>query len=89
MRNVHEVMETYKPFKKVAGKIGDLSKSGVDINKLAAAGPGRGRQQEMGMRQLQSMFTPQMLQKMGGVGNLQSMMKKFASGGGFPGMPGM
>jgi len=40
------------------------------------------------MRNLSNMFTPQMLQQMGGVQNLQRMVKQFG-GAGFPGMPGM
>ncbi len=54
----------------------------MDPRKLA--GPG-------GMRNLQQMFNPQMLQQLGGMQNISKMMKQFGANmpGGFPGFPGM
>lgn len=88
LRHVHEVLETYKPFKKVASKMGGLAKS-------LGGGPGgmmdpkklMGRGGQMNMNKLASAFNPQMLQQMGGMSGLQNMMRQFSSGG-FPGMGG-
>jgi len=95
LRHVHEVLETYKPFKKVASKMGVLAslmgggggKGGpggmIDPKKMT------GRQGQATMNKMASMFDPRMLQQMGGMGGLQNMMKQFTSGGGFPGLGGL
>lgn len=87
---VAEVLKTYKPFKNVASKIKDLSRNGMlDPRKM------QGKNGQMNMRQLAGMFPPQMVQQMGGMGNLQQMIKKFGGmgmggmGGGAGGMPDM
>jgi len=85
VNQVSEVLETFKPFKKVASKMKGLGK-GMDLSKMSKPG---GKMPNLNARQLSSMFDPRMLQQMGGVGNIQNMMKKFASGGmNIPGMPG-
>jgi len=88
--HVNDLIATYRPFKAVASKLKGLGKGGpMDLAKMGMPGGGRGgKNPQINARQLQSMFTPQMLQQMGGLGNIQNMMKKFASGG-FPGMPNM
>ena len=85
VRDVHILLETFKPFQKLASRMKGFGKGGMDPRKMA--GPG-------GMRNLQQMFDPRMLQQMGGVQNLQKMMKQFGAGGGMPGgfpggFPGM
>jgi signal recognition particle subunit SRP54 len=81
--HVGEVLNTFVPFQKVAKKISELSnnKGGLDMRKL------QGKNGQMNMKALTSMFSPQMIQKMGGMANIQQMMKKF--GAGMPGMPNM
>jgi signal recognition particle subunit SRP54 len=76
--HVVEVLTTFLPFQKFAKKISELSK-GVDPRKMT------GKNAQMNMKALNSMFTPQQIQKMGGMANMQQMMKKF----GGMGMPGM
>jgi signal recognition particle subunit SRP54 len=89
-RHVQEVIDTYKPFRKVWDQMINLGPKGLDPKNLMQ--PGRGGQ--MNMRKIASMFNPQMIAKMGGMGNLQNMMKQFSQampamgrGGKFPGMP--
>jgi len=85
-RHVQEVLDTFKPFKGVAGKLQGLGK-GMDFNKM---GNMTGRNGQANMRKMASMIDPRMLQQMGGMGNLQNLMSKFAGGmGGMPGMGGM
>eukprot|EP00823_Brevimastigomonas_motovehiculus_P000502 TRINITY_DN10632_c0_g1_i1.p1 TRINITY_DN10632_c0_g1~~TRINITY_DN10632_c0_g1_i1.p1 ORF type:complete len:503 (-),score=120.19 TRINITY_DN10632_c0_g1_i1:18-1526(-) len=83
-QHVNEVLETFKPFKKVASKMKDFSKKGMNLDDLGK----KGRNPLANMRQLSSMFDPRMIQQMGGMGNIQNLMKKFSSGG-FPGMGGL
>lgn len=84
LRQVQEVMDTFKPFKKVADKIKSLSKGGgLDFGKM------KGAKAQNSMRQIASALNPQMLQKMGGMGNLQNLMKQFAGGKFPPGMAGL
>jgi len=82
VRAVHEVIETFKPFKKVAQKMNKLGPQGMDRMMKGASGRGN---PAANMRQLAGMFDPRMIQQLGGMGNLQNMMKKFASAGGGPG----
>ncbi len=88
-KQVQELMDAFKPFQKVAEKLSQLTKSGIDPTKF---GPGlvgqKGRQAQQNMQQLASMFDPKMLQRMGGAGNLQKMMQSLAQGG-MPNIPGM
>jgi signal recognition particle subunit SRP54 len=94
LRHVHEVLETYKPFKKVASKMGGLAKmaqgggaggkGAPDMSKLM------GRNGQMDMSKLGSLLDPKMLAQMGGASGLQNMMKQFTGGAGGPGgMPDM
>jgi len=90
IRQVHEVLETFKPFQKVARKMSSMGAAGLD--RVTKAGPHGRMPGQVGARQLSSMFTPQMIQKMGGLGNIQNMMKKMSSGsmpGGLQGLMGM
>jgi len=90
IRQVHEVLETFKPFQKVARKMSSLGAAGLD--RVSKAGKGGRMPAQMGARQLSSMFTPQMIQQMGGLGNIQNMMKKMSSGqmpAGLGGLMGM
>jgi signal recognition particle subunit SRP54 len=66
LRHVHEVLETYKPFKKVASKMGGLAQS------LGAGGKGggmidpkkmTGRQGQATMNKMASMFDPRMVRR--------------------------
>ena len=65
LRHVHEVLETYKPFKKVASKMGGLASMMGGANGMMDPKKMTGRQGQMNMNKLGSMFTPQMLQQMG------------------------
>lgn len=70
LRHVHEVLETYKPFKKVASKMGGLAamtkgNGMLDPKKL------QGRGGQANMQKMAQMFDPKMLQQMGGMGGLQ------------------
>eukprot|EP00455_Lapot_gusevi_P023302 TRINITY_DN2420_c0_g1_i2.p1 TRINITY_DN2420_c0_g1~~TRINITY_DN2420_c0_g1_i2.p1 ORF type:complete len:190 (-),score=69.48 TRINITY_DN2420_c0_g1_i2:136-645(-) len=78
IRDVQEVIEIFKPFQKAASKLKGLKipKNG-DMSKMP---------RNMNMRQVASMFNPQMLQQMGGVNGLTSMMKQFSAAGGMPNM---
>jgi len=80
IRQVDEVLATFKPFKKVADKMKMMGKNGgLDPSKMT------GRNAASNARQIASMFNPQLIQKMGGIGNLQKMMKAgmgMSSGGG-------
>lgn len=86
VRAVHEVLETFKPFKKVAEKMKQVTKQmqggggKMDMSKL------QGRGGAANMQKLASMMNPNMLKQMGGMGNIQQMMQRFARGG-MPGMP--
>eukprot|EP01006_Ploeotia_vitrea_P045444 TRINITY_DN66942_c11_g1_i1.p1 TRINITY_DN66942_c11_g1~~TRINITY_DN66942_c11_g1_i1.p1 ORF type:complete len:521 (+),score=259.78 TRINITY_DN66942_c11_g1_i1:51-1565(+) len=81
MRQVQELMMTFKPFKKFTSNMKGMGgKGGLDPRKLSGMG---------GARQMQKMFTPQMMSKMGGMANVQRMMKQFASGQMPAGMKGM
>mmetsp|Transcript_13328 Transcript_13328/g.24140 ORF Transcript_13328/g.24140 Transcript_13328/m.24140 type:complete len:524 (-) Transcript_13328:296-1867(-) len=84
-RAVHEVMETFKPFKRVAAKLKTLGKSGLDFNKM------RGNQKNMTINNLASAMSPQMLQNMGGMGNFQKLISQMGGMGGMMGggMPDM
>jgi signal recognition particle subunit SRP54 len=74
IRHVEEVLAVFKPFEKVASKLKTMGKGGLDPRKMTGA---------QGMRQMQQMFDPRMIAKMGGMGNIQKMMKQF--GGAMPG----
>jgi len=91
LRHVHEVLETYKPFKKVAGKLGSMSKMMGGPGGMLDPKKMQGRQGQMNMQKMASAFNPQMLQQLGGMGGLQNMMRQFASGGmgGLGGLGGM
>jgi signal recognition particle subunit SRP54 len=80
IRAVHEILETFKPFKKVAEKMKDMTKGG-GMKNMEQMMKGGGRNANANMKQIASMFNPQMIQRMGGMGNLQQMMKNFAGGG--------
>lgn len=87
---VDEVMNTFKPFKKVFAKMKEMGgKGGLDMSKMV------GPQGQLNARKMASMLNPQMLQQMGGVQNLQRMMQQFGDMGdmssmmqGMGGMPG-
>jgi signal recognition particle subunit SRP54 len=92
---VAEVLESYKPFGKLAGKMGELGKMGMDVNKgMGGPGAGRGGRGPNAMdlgKQMASILPPQAIQKMGGLGNLQNMMAQFSESmgmGGKGGLPG-
>jgi len=82
VNDVNMLIEVFKPFKKLASKMKGLGGKGMDLSKMARPGA---KMPNLNARQLGSIFTPQMVQQMGGMGNIQNMMKKFAAGG----MPGM
>jgi len=82
LRDVHEVMETFKPFKRVAAKLKTLGKSGMDLSKM------RGNQKNMTINNLASAMSPQMLQNMGGLGNFQKLMNSMGGMGGLGGLMG-
>lgn len=72
IREVQEVLDTFKPFKKVAEKLKTFSgKGGMDPKKMMGT---------TGMRNMASMFDPKMIQKMGGMQNIQKMMQQFGNG---------
>jgi len=82
VREIQELLMTFKPFSKMAQKMKGMGNK-MDMKKMT--GPS-------GMRNIQNMLPPQMIQQMGGAAGLQKMMKQFSSGGfpgagGFPGMP--
>uniref|UniRef100_A0A7S3Z5Y5 Signal recognition particle 54 kDa protein n=1 Tax=Lotharella globosa TaxID=91324 RepID=A0A7S3Z5Y5_9EUKA len=81
-RAVVEVMETFKPFKKIAAKLKTLGKNGLDLSKM------RGNQANMTINNLASAMSPQMLQNMGGLGNFQKMMQQMGGMGGLSNMMG-
>ena len=79
LRQVEELMQTFKPFQRLASKMKGMNKGGKMAN---MAGPA-------GMRNLAGMFDPRMIQQMGGMGNIQKMMQQFGAGGMPPGFGGM
>mmetsp|Transcript_3775 Transcript_3775/g.5842 ORF Transcript_3775/g.5842 Transcript_3775/m.5842 type:complete len:196 (+) Transcript_3775:1228-1815(+) len=81
-RAVHEVMETFKPFKRVAAKLKSMGKNGLDFSKM------RGNQKGMAINNLASAMSPQMLQNMGGMQNFQKLMSSMGGMGGLGGMMG-
>jgi hypothetical protein len=93
-------MGTFVPFRKLFANMKDMpgmaKGGGMDMASLM----GRGGQQNLA--KMASAFDPRLLQRVGGMGGLQNMMKQFAmaekSGklpkglagmAGMPGMPGM
>lgn len=84
IRQVQDVIDTHKPFKKVAAKLKAMKKQGIDLEGKMG---GRGGMKMPDIRQLASAMGPGMMQKMGGMGKLQQMLKSFGGGGGM--MPGM
>lgn len=86
---VQELMAAFKPFQKVASKLSELSKMGLDPSKMGSGlAATHGRQAQMNMNQIASMFDPKMLAKMGGAGNIQKMMQSMSQGV-MPNIPGM
>ena len=57
--HVHEVLETYKPFKKVASKMGNLAKLTSGPNGMMDPKKMMGRGGQMNMNKVASMFNPQ------------------------------
>eukprot|EP00471_Norrisiella_sphaerica_P013158 CAMPEP_0184499240 /NCGR_PEP_ID=MMETSP0113_2-20130426/40938_1 /TAXON_ID=91329 /ORGANISM="Norrisiella sphaerica, Strain BC52" /LENGTH=528 /DNA_ID=CAMNT_0026887075 /DNA_START=119 /DNA_END=1705 /DNA_ORIENTATION=- len=82
IRAVHEVMETFKPFKRIASKLKTLGKNGLDLSKM------RGNQKNMTINNLASAMSPQMLQNMGGIQNFQRLMNQMGGMGGLGGLMG-
>ena len=81
LRAVYEVIQTYKPFKGIAGKMKGMAGM-MDPKKMNNPRAMQGMMQQL--------MNPQMLQQMGGAGGLQRMMQQLAGGmGGGGGGGGM
>lgn len=73
---VHELIATFVPFRKLFANmkdIGPLTKGGnMEMSQLV------GRQGRMNMQKMAQAFDPRMLQRVGGMNGLQSMMRQLA-----------
>lgn len=96
IQEVHSLLEMFKVFQKSIGNMGKMK-----MPRVAGHGPASsvaGMQQQMKM--MQQMLDPRIVQQMGGMSGLQSMMRQFAGmdmsslggllggGGGLPGLGG-
>jgi len=79
---VREVMETFKPFKRVAAKLKQLGKSGLDLSKM------RGNQKNQAINNIASAMSPQVIQNLGGMANFQKMISSMGGMGGLGNMMG-
>jgi len=81
-RGVHEMLEMFKPFKRVASKLKALGKNGLDLSKM------RQNQKNQTIGSLASAMSPQMIQNMGGMANFQKIMNSMGGMGGLGNMLG-
>lgn len=76
IQSVYELITTFVPFRKLFANMknmGGLSKNGnMDLSSMM------GRSGQENIRKMASAFDPRMLQKVGGVGGLSTMMKQIA-----------
>jgi len=88
---VHQLMQTFKQFEKMIGKVGKGAKAG----KLEQGMSQMGRNPAMLKQHLQKSMDPALLQQMGGMSGIMDMMKNMDMGemmkqmGGMGGMGGM
>jgi len=76
VRAVHEMIATFVPFRKLFANMKGLPSMGKGGNMDLSSMMGRGGRQNL--QKMASAFDPRMLQRVGGMGGLQNMMKQIA-----------